>query len=46
MGNEVMEILERLNKNDGTTIIMVTHDENMARRTHRLVRLFDGTQVQ
>ncbi|MEY3238670.1 MAG: hypothetical protein RIR11_108 [Bacteroidota bacterium] len=46
MGNEVMEILESLNKNDGTTIIMVTHDENMARRTHRLVRLFDGTQVQ
>jgi putative ABC transport system ATP-binding protein len=46
MGNEVMEILESLNKNDGTTIVMVTHDENMARRTHRLVRLFDGTQVQ
>ena len=46
MGNEVMEILENLNKNDGTTIIMVTHDENMARRTHRLVRLFDGSQVQ
>jgi hypothetical protein len=43
---EVMEILENLNKNDGTTIIMVTHDENMARRTHRLVRLFDGSQVQ
>lgn len=46
MGNEVMEILENLNKNDGTTIIMVTHDEHMARRTHRLVRLFDGSQVQ
>jgi putative ABC transport system ATP-binding protein len=46
MGNEVMEILENLNKNDGTTIIMVTHDENMAKRTHRLVRLFDGSQVQ
>ncbi len=46
MGNEVMEILESLNKNDGTTIIMVTHDENMARRTHQLIRLFDGSQVQ
>lgn len=46
MGNEVMEILENLNKNDGTTIIMVTHDENMARRTHQLIRLFDGSQVQ
>ena len=45
MGNEIMEILINLNKNSGTTIIMVTHDENMARKTHRLVRLFDGTQV-
>lgn len=45
MGNEIMEILEKLNKNDGTTIVMVTHDENMAKRTHRLVRLFDGSQV-
>ena len=45
MGNEIIEILENLNKNDGTTIVMVTHDENMAKRTHRLVRLFDGSQV-
>jgi putative ABC transport system ATP-binding protein len=45
MGNEIMEILEHLNKTDGTTIVMVTHDENMAKRTHRLVRLFDGSQV-
>jgi putative ABC transport system ATP-binding protein len=46
MGNEVMEILINLNKNEGTTIVMVTHDENMANKTHRLVRLFDGSQVQ
>jgi putative ABC transport system ATP-binding protein len=45
MGNEIMDILLELNKRDGTTIIMVTHDENMAKRTHRLVRLFDGSQV-
>ena len=45
MGNEIMEILMNLNKEAGTTIIMVTHDEQMARRTHRLVRLFDGAQV-
>ena len=45
MGNEIMEILENLNSTDGTTIVMVTHDENMAKRTHRLVRLFDGSQV-
>jgi putative ABC transport system ATP-binding protein len=46
MGNEIMDILIQLNQNDGTTIIMVTHDENMAKKTHRLVRLFDGSQVQ
>ncbi|MES2418766.1 MAG: ABC transporter ATP-binding protein [Bacteroidota bacterium] len=46
MGNEIMDILVNLNRNEGTTIVMVTHDENMARKTHRLVRLFDGSQVQ
>jgi len=45
MGNDIMEILTQLNQREGTTIVMVTHDENMARKTHRLVRLFDGSQV-
>ncbi len=44
MGNEVMQILLDLNK-EGATVIMVTHDEQMARKTSRLVRLFDGKQV-
>ena len=46
MGNEIMEILLQLNQKEGTTIVMVTHDEHMAGKTHRLVRLFDGSQVQ
>jgi putative ABC transport system ATP-binding protein len=46
MGNEIMDILIRLNQDEKTTIIMVTHDESMAQKTHRLVRLFDGSQVQ
>lgn len=46
MGNEIMNILLHLNKTEDTTIVMVTHDESMAKRTHRLVRLFDGSQVQ
>jgi putative ABC transport system ATP-binding protein len=45
MGNEVMSILLRLNEELKTTIVMVTHDENMAHKTHKLLRLFDGKQV-
>jgi putative ABC transport system ATP-binding protein len=44
MGNEILNILLQLNQ-EGSTIIMVTHDENMAKRTNRLIRLFDGRQV-
>jgi len=46
MGSEIMDILLQLNAADNTTIIMVTHDEYMASKTHRLVRLFDGILVQ
>lgn len=45
MGAEIMEILLQLNQENGTTIVMVTHDETMARQAHRIVRLFDGSQV-
>ncbi|HEX6160966.1 MAG TPA: ABC transporter ATP-binding protein [Thermoanaerobaculia bacterium] len=45
MGEEIMDILHTLNRDDGTTIVMVTHDERFARRTDRIVRLFDGRQV-
>jgi len=46
MGDEIMSILEDLNANEKTTIVMVTHDPRMAEKTHRVVRLFDGRQVQ
>lgn len=46
MGNEIMQILLELNRSGNSTIVMVTHDEAMAKKTHRLVRLFDGSQVQ
>lgn len=45
MGHEVMDILHRLNKEDGRTIVMVTHNEQQARETDRIVRFFDGRQV-
>ena len=42
MGSEVMELLHRLNREDGTTIVMVTHNETQALETDRIVRFFDG----
>ncbi|MBN1182119.1 MAG: ABC transporter ATP-binding protein [Bacteroidales bacterium] len=45
MGNEIMEILHNLNKNENTTIVMVTHDERLAKKTNRIINLFDGMQV-
>jgi putative ABC transport system ATP-binding protein len=45
MGDEIFGILEELNRDDGTTVVMVTHDSRLADRTARTVRLFDGRQV-
>lgn len=46
MGAEVMELLHKLNKEDGRTIVMVTHNEKQAKQTSRTIRFFDGRQVQ
>lgn len=46
MGAEVMELLHKLNKEDGRTIVMVTHNEEQAKQTSRTFRFFDGRQVQ
>lgn len=45
MGEEIMNILFDLNK-EGTTIVMVTHDEHIAQKTERIIRFFDGRIVQ
>ena len=45
MGSEIMELLFKLN-NEGTTIVMVTHDEHIAKTTKRIVRFFDGRRVE
>jgi putative ABC transport system ATP-binding protein len=41
-GRQIMDLLGKLNKEMGTTIIVVTHDDNMARRTKRIIYLKDG----
>lgn len=45
MGAEVMELLHRLNKEDGITIVMVTHNEQQALQTDRIIRFFDGRVI-
>ena len=46
MGAEVMELLHKLNKEDGRTIVMVTHNDEQAKQPSRTIRFFDGRQVQ
>jgi len=46
MGDEIMGILHGINRDAGTTIAMVTHDPRLADATNRVVRMFDGRQVQ
>lgn len=43
-GDELMEILVRLNR-EGTTIVLVTHDQTIARRARRVVYIIDGRLV-
>jgi putative ABC transport system ATP-binding protein len=44
-GSEIISLLLDLN-NRGPTIVMVTHDENLARQTQRTIRFFDGRQTE
>ncbi len=44
-GAEIMNLLLDLNRS-GTTIVMVTHDEHLAKQTKRTIRFFDGRQIQ
>lgn len=40
-GKQVMELFQELN-NEGRTIIMITHDANIAKHAHRIVKILDG----
>jgi putative ABC transport system ATP-binding protein len=45
MGDGIMDVLQSLNRDHKTTVVMVTHDPRQAEKTERIVRLFDGRQV-
>ena len=42
VGKEIMSLLLNLNKDSGTTLIIVTHDPTIAEQTQRVIRLRDG----
>jgi putative ABC transport system ATP-binding protein len=44
-GAHIVELLETLNRESGTTIVLVTHDLGLARRAQRIIRLADGVVV-
>ena len=45
-GQRIIELLEKLNRESGATIVLVTHDSALAGRAGRVIRLSDGAVVQ
>lgn len=45
MGAEIMQLLHSLNRDEHRTIVMVTHNEEQARATDRIVHMFDGRRI-
>jgi len=44
-GEEIMQLLLKLNQENGTTLIIVTHDPNVAAHTQRIIQIRDGVVV-
>ena len=42
-GAEIMAIFQRLNEEQGITVIFVTHDPDIAEHTRRIIHIYDGT---
>lgn len=45
-GERIVELLESINTNEGSTVILVTHDQNIAGHAARTIRLRDGSVVE
>ena len=44
-GARIVELLEALNRESGSTVVLVTHDASLAARAQRTIRLHDGAVV-
>ena len=42
MGNEILQFFKRLNKDMGITIVMITHEFDIAKYSNRLIHIYDG----
>ena len=42
MGNEILKFFEKLNKDMGITIVMITHEFEIARYARRVIHIYDG----
>jgi putative ABC transport system ATP-binding protein len=45
-GQNVIDLLGGMNREQGTTLVLVTHDPDLARLAHRVIRLRDGAVVE
>jgi putative ABC transport system ATP-binding protein len=45
-GHRIFELLQSLNSDGGSTIVLVTHDSTLASRASRIIRLLDGAIVE
>ena len=45
-GQRIFDLLHHLNADEGSTIVLVTHDSNLAARASRVIRLLDGAVVE
>lgn len=45
-GEEIMELLQSLNRDGGTTVILITHDQKIGNQAQRIIELRDGLLVE
>lgn len=45
-GKQIIELMFELNRERGTTLVLVTHDESLSKRCLRQIRLVDGMLAQ
>jgi ABC-type lipoprotein export system ATPase subunit len=43
---EIMQLVKRLNEEKGVTIIMITHDQQLAKQANRTLKMLDGKIVE